>query len=553
MTDVEAPRVQLSMPTMRRTETRPQTFPQQLWTNLKMVVLGSKLNILLVFLPVAVAMKIYDDTKGTGKLDGYIFVASLLSLCPLAERLGFITEELATYTNDTIGGLLNATFGNATEVIISGFALKLAKTKGSSYLRIVQLSLLGSILSNLLLVLGSAFLVGGIVHPSQNFNQEGMTVNSGLLVMAVAAILLPSTLKATGTEDSTNPESYGKSSELNLSRFESLFMLGAYGLYLVFQLCTHRHLFEDDEDAVDLDEDSDHGRLDETESTVRSTDLSGRTMSAFESTLQSGEGCVVDPRRLVEDDGEDGITGNQTAEDFERAPLIPRYSRRGTLRRLSTRSLGIRREDEVARLLATTTIYRRPLAETTGQAVEVTQEISELGLAWSLVWLAIIAVLIAVLSEFVVDSIQAASRNLDIPFPFLSTIILPIVGNAAEHASAILFAYKNRMEITLGVAVGSSTQVAVLVIPFCVILGWMMKQPLDLNFETFEAVALFLSVFLTVITMHDGTSNWLKGVLLLTTYIFISAAFWVHDDVELSPASEPTSVNLHRQLFGSFE
>lgn len=95
------------------------------------------------------------------------------------------------------------------------------------------------------------------------------------------------------------------------------------------------------------------------------------------------------------------------------------------------------------------------------------------------------------------------------------------------------------MEITLGVAVGSSTQVAVLVIPFCVILGWIMGQPLDLNFQTFEAVALFISVLLAVVAMHDGTSNWLKGILLFATYIFIAAAFWVHDDNELIDPNAP--------------
>lgn len=108
----------------------------------------------------------------------------------------------------------------------------------NSYLRIVQLSLLGSILGNLLLVMGTAFLVGGIVHPRQSFNQEGMGVNSGMLIMAVASILLPSTLSETGTEENKD------ASELHLSRFESIMMLILYALYLIFQLVTHKHLYE---------------------------------------------------------------------------------------------------------------------------------------------------------------------------------------------------------------------------------------------------------------------------------------------------------------------
>ena len=117
------------------------------------------------------------------------------------------------------------------------------KHNDHSYLRIVQLSLLGSVLGNLLLVMGTAFLVGGLAHPRQIFNQEGMGVNSGMLIMAVASILLPSTLSETGTE-----ETKGRS-ELNLSRFESVALLILYALYLIFQLVTHRHLYEEQNDA----------------------------------------------------------------------------------------------------------------------------------------------------------------------------------------------------------------------------------------------------------------------------------------------------------------
>ncbi|CAD7703530.1 unnamed protein product [Ostreobium quekettii] len=95
------------------------------------------------------------------------------------------------------------------------------------------------------------------------------------------------------------------------------------------------------------------------------------------------------------------------------------------------------------------------------------------------------------------------------------------------------------MEITLGVAVGSSTQVAVLVIPFCVILSWVMGEDLDLNFKEFESVALFLSVLLVIVAMNDGTSNWLKGIMLSMTYVFVSAAFWMHFDAELTPPDTP--------------
>eukprot|EP00879_Flechtneria_rotunda_P014689 GHRR01015350.1.p1 GENE.GHRR01015350.1~~GHRR01015350.1.p1 ORF type:complete len:168 (+),score=51.07 GHRR01015350.1:51-506(+) len=132
------------------------------------------------------------------------------------------------------------------------------------------------------------------------------------------------------------------------------------------------------------------------------------------------------------------------------------------------------------------------------------------------------------------DAITEASKQLRIPMPFLTTIVVPIVGNAAEHASALIFAIKNRMEISLGVAMGSSTQVGVLVVPFCVILAWTMGQPLDLNFNEFEALVLFISVLLAALMVQDGTSNWLKGAMLILVYMFIAAGFWVHKDPSLT-------------------
>lgn len=507
------------------------------------VILGSKLNILLLFLPAAIVLNVIemrhdDDGKAKLRYDAAVFVVSLIALCPLAERLGFITEELAMHTNDTIGGLLNATFGNATEVIICGFALRKANND-SSFLRVVQLSLLGSVLSNLLLVLGSAFLIGGIVHPSQSFNQEGMTVNSGLLVMSVTAILLPSTLKATHTGHESTEEFYGKSSELNLSRFESVFLLAAYGLYLMFQLCTHRHLYEDDEDD-EIEGNCSHEESDDSEGSIPQEDEPlDRRLSSFQNRQQAGEGIVIDPLRVSGEDLEDG--DREDSDDGERdggelsVPLMARTPGKRALATLSRRMTRIR-EDELGAQLGNIGALRRQVESTTPVAeISKAPEGPVLGLTEALAWLTVVTILIALLSEYVVDSIQGAATGLDIPIPFLSTIVLPIVGNAAEHASAILFAYKNRMEITLGVAVGSSTQVAVLVIPFCVVLAWIMGEDLDLNFQAFEAMALFLSVLLTVVAMHDGTSNWLKGVMLSMTYIFISAAFWVHRDKELDP------------------
>ncbi|KAK9281986.1 hypothetical protein L1049_004897 [Liquidambar formosana] len=341
------------------------------------VLIKAKINMLLPFGLLAILLHYL-----TGK-HVWVFSFSLLGITPLAQRLGYATEQLAFYTGPTVGGLLNATFGNATEMIISIYALK------NGMIRVVQQSLLGSILSNMLLVLGCAFFTGGIVHYKevQKFNKAAALVNSGLLLMAVMGIMFPAVLHFTHSEVHV-----GKS-ELSLSRFSSCIMLVAYASYLFFQLKSHRNIYSPiDEERNNDEEDSD--------------------------------------------------------------------------------------EDE---------------------APEIT--------FWEAIgWLFVLTVWVSILSGYLVDAIQGASDSLNMPVAFISVILLPIVGNAAEHASAIMFAMKNKLDITLGVAIGSSTQISMFVIPFCVVVGWVMGEPMDLNFQLFETATLFITV-LVVAFMLQGHSN----------------------------------------------
>ncbi|KAJ0075206.1 hypothetical protein Patl1_34858 [Pistacia atlantica] len=217
-------------------------------TSVYIFILKAKINALLPFGPVAILLHYL-----TGK-HGWVFFFSLLGITPLAERLGYVTEQLAFYTGPTVGGLLNATFGNATEMIISIFALK------NGMIRVVQQSLLGSILSNMLLVLGCAFFIGGIIHHQkvQVFNKAAALVNSGLLLMAVMGIMFPAVLHFTHTE-----VHFGKS-ELSLSRFSSCIMLIAYASYLFFQLKSQPNLYNPIEEGRDNDEgDSDEDEVPE--------------------------------------------------------------------------------------------------------------------------------------------------------------------------------------------------------------------------------------------------------------------------------------------------
>ncbi|KAF3445151.1 hypothetical protein FNV43_RR14844 [Rhamnella rubrinervis] len=369
--------------------------------SIKIVVFSAKINLLMPFGPLAILV---DQFSGH---HGWVFFLSLLGIIPLAERLGYATEQLACFTGPTVGGLLNATFGNATELIISIYALR------NGMIRVVQQSLLGSILSNMLLVLGCAFLAGGLVYSKreQVFNKGAASVSSGLLLMAVMGLLLPAVLHSTHTE-----LHFGKS-ELALSRFTSCIMLVAYAAYLVFQLKSQQNLY------IPVDE---------------------------------------------------GDSQNEEASEDEEIPEISKWE--------------------------------------------------------SIIWLSILTAWISILSEYLVDAIEGASVKLNVPVAFISVILLPIVGNAAEHAGAVMFAMKDKIDISLGVAIGSSTQISMFGVPFCVVVGWMIGCPMDLNFQLFETASLFMTVLVVAFMVQEGTSNYFKGLMLILCYVIVAASYFVHVD-----------------------
>ncbi|XP_044489793.1 vacuolar cation/proton exchanger 5-like isoform X2 [Mangifera indica] len=382
-----------------------KNLPNGVYKSIETVVFSNKLNLLMPLGPLAIMVH-----KITGH-KGWVFFLSLLGITPLAERLGYATEQLAFYTGATVGGLLNATFGNATELIISIYALKSGMT------RVVQLSLLGSILSNMLLVLGCAFFCGGLVirNKEQRFDKASAVVNSGLLLMAVMCLLFPAVLHYTHSE-----VRFGKS-ELALSRFSSCIMLVAYAAFLVFQ-------------------------------------LKGQQEPYF---------SITEEENQATDAGDND-------DDGDEEPEISKWE--------------------------------------------------------SIIWLSIMTAWISILSEYLVDAIQGASIAWNIPISFISVILLPIVGNAAEHASAIIFAMKDKLDITLGVAIGSSTQISMFGIPFCVVIGWIMGCTMDLNFQIFETATLFIAVIVVAFFLQEGTSNYFKGLMLILCYLIVAASFFLHED-----------------------
>lgn len=412
----------------------------------KVMVMTGPMNILLLATPVALLSYWLDWNAGV------TFIFALLAIAPFAERLGFVTEQLALHTNDTIGGLLNATFGNATELIVSIAAL----FKG--LYRLVQLSLLGSILSNLLLVLGCAFFFGGLKFKEQYFGTISSQINSTLLLCAAMGVLFPTVLTYANEE--------GLKEELGFSRATAMVLFVLYFMFLYFQLYTHKNVY----DSV-------------TEGKEPSNLLAG---------------------------AREGSSADLSNSFINSAEMI----------------------SAAASTATTTESDDSPVA-----AADDDEEEDVLGVKYAVVWLTIITVFISVLSDALVSSIETAASGTGISSVFLSAIVIPIVGNAAEHASAVLVAMKNKLDLSLGVAVGSSTQIALMVLPFTVLVGWCADRPMSLNFYAYEAASLFATVVVVTFAIKDGKSNWLLGAILVFAYIIIAIGFYSHDNEDLGEDS----------------
>ncbi|KDO32541.1 calcium/proton exchanger [Saprolegnia parasitica CBS 223.65] len=367
----------------------------ELATNVSCWLTESYINTLLLFVPFGV-WSYYANWNAA-----WVFTFNFLAMIPLARTIGDATEAVAYHAGDTIGGLVNATFGNAVEVIIAIFALR------EGQIAVVQSSLLGSILSNLLLVLGCCFIAGGTAVKESKFNDTSASANSSLLMVSCFAMLVPSYYQFTSYTDTTYST---EQTVLHLSHISAVFLLLMYLQLLYFQLSTHAHLFNAAE-AMDADED----------------------------------------------------------------------------------------EEE-------------PMSMRSGLLV-----------------LAVATVGVSILSQFLVDSIDGFVSSTQISKSFVGIIILPIVGNAVEHITAVRVALKDRMELAMGVAVGSATQISLFVVPVTVLAGWILNQPMTLAFPTFEAVTYVTSIVIVYAIVADGRSNWLEGSMLLTMYALIAVALlWIH-------------------------
>ncbi|MCC7424219.1 MAG: calcium/proton exchanger [Planctomycetaceae bacterium] len=374
------------------------------------------LNVLLVFVPVALF-----SPHGEGYA-AWVFVASAVAIIPLAGLMGKATENLSVRFGPGVSGLLNASFGNAAELIIALFALR----KG--LVEVVKASITGSILGNVLLVLGASLLAGGLKYPRQTFNSTAAGVAATMLALAATGLVVPAVFHA------YLPGHQFVQAEHDLSLEISVVLFAAYLLMLVFSLKTHRHLYDP---------------------SLNGHDSASRVPAPSPATSTSP--LPVDP--------------------------VP--------------------------------------------AAEAESDEEHWSVRTSLIVLVAATVGVSVMSERLVGAIEAASAVFGWTPVFVGVIVVAIVGNAAEHSTAILVAMKNHMELAVQIAIGSGIQIALFVAPLLVFVSCLPGfTRLNLVFTMLEVAAVVVSVILIALVVRDGESNWIEGLMLLAVYLIFAIAFY---------------------------
>lgn len=343
-------------------------------------------KVLLVFVPLTFIADLLNFSPIA------MFVLSTFAIIPLARFIGEATEELTVYTGPALGGLLNATFGNATELIISIFALQ------AGLIEVVKASITGSILGNLLLVLGSAIFFGGLKRKKQEFNATAAKASGSTLLLAITALVIPAIFLQTSTISSN-----GGVIE-KLSVMVAIIMIISYLASLFFSLYTHKHLYTED---------------------------------------------------------------------------VGKYEAKWSIKK-------------------------------------------------SIFILSISTIVVAFMSEILVGSIEPLVASLGWTELFIGVVFVAIIGNAAEHTSAITMAVKDKMDLALQISIGSATQIVMFVAPALVLISLFFPTNMSLVFNPFELVAIIFSVLIVNSIIEDGESNWFEGAQLIMTYAIMAVAFFFH-------------------------
>lgn len=698
--------------TIKTTEPKvpKQSLVSRFIRDLKRIIFSSWINWLLIFVPVAIILGALVDWGHHDFISpNVVFALNAIAIIPLASLLSYATESVAIRLGDTVGALMNVTFGNAVELIIFIIALNAGEV------RVVQAAALGSILSNLLLILGMCFVVGGLRFREQLYNSTVSQMSACLLCLSVISLLLPTAFHASFSNINAADDSV-----LKVSRGTSVVLLLVYVLYLLFQLKSHAFMYQSTPQHL-IDEESHPGVLAEI---LNASSSSSDSSSSSSSDTDSSSGSHTTAKRFrralrrkrrkstsstkenvsipiitrsssnltvsgglpaqtasgspelepvfsgdeADVDGEGRLSRRRAREhavrtrDFEaetqpdhvsekskksrrkhkrskrekkdktkksmaateKSPVVEAESQIDPHGRLDTthlqvphvnfvtdvtdasnedsikRPFNIRNLSEAVRPAFNSSNFPhhqatgRPLAipiRPTSRArsdprvvrrtssmpdilhrtpsntivslgqppvqpivpvvdaeteVETSSVVEQPNLSRTSAVIMLLAStgMVALCAEFLVGSIDHLVSSTNVSQAFIGLIILPIVGNAAEHVTAVTVAAKNKMDLAINIALGSSIQIALFVTPFMVILGWILKTEMSLYFSLFETVSLFASAFIVSFLMIDGRSNYLEGALLIAAYVIIAVAAFFYPKCDLSDASGPMDTSI---------
>ena len=386
------------------------------------------LDWLLIFVPIAIFLRFTNGSPTT------LFIVACLAVIPLAGWMGKATEHLAERAGQGIGGLLNATFGNAAELIIALIALN----KG--LYGVVKASITGSIIGNILLVLGLSFIAGGFKWKDQRFNRTAARSAATTLTLGAIALVIPTLFHVSAGA------SWRPATEQRLSLAIAIVLFLTYIATLVFSLRTHKSLYAGESHEA------------ETEPTDGAAHGSTGTAGVMGTSVPAQAGAELSAA--------EGHAGHGWSLG---------------------KSIGVL-------LLATT--------------------------------------FVALMSEFLVGSVEAARGDLGLTEVFVGVIVVAIIGNAAEHSTAVLMAMRNKMDLSIGIAIGSSVQIALFVAPVLIFASYFIgPRPMDLEFTLPEIAAVILSIGIVGQISGDGESNWLEGAQLLAVYAVLGILFFFLPEV----------------------
>ncbi|KAJ1913024.1 hypothetical protein H4219_005381 [Mycoemilia scoparia] len=510
---------------------KPPYTPPTFKSTLKNLITCSYLNILLLVTPFAIT-SYFMEWNGLA-----VFILNLVSLIPLANLMGFVTEEIVLRLNHILGAILSCTLGNSVEFITGIMALR------QSEYEIIQMTMLGVILANTMLIVGISFFVGGCKYRDQYFNITVAHTSSALMGLGVLSMIIPAAFTQV-----VAPDKEILVGTLALSRGTSVILMVVYVLYLVFQLRTHIVVLKERNarQAVSWEmhkqQQKQQQQLEEGNARKKAKYNGGGGGDSDDMEKFSSNTIIITTSGLNSKELSSSSSIRSDISDFEINPskLNPNNTKNTPIVPVDITKTTIGNpnslDDPQQSQLPTGT---NPLTPSSQQQVEANSK-SEVEmqsqhshkpqlLLWvAIVFLFLISICVSLTVEILVHHIEYVTEHWNVSKEFVGQIILPVTICLSERLMTIMLALKNEMDITICMITGSSTQVTLFILPLLVVIAWGMGHPLTLKFDGFETTVMLISVLVINYIIVSGRSNWLKGIMLISAYMIVALAFFYY-------------------------